>query len=123
MEYNPVGWFEIYVDDMDRARAFYQAVLGCQLQQLPNTDMEMWAFPMLEGVQGAAGALARMEGAPVGQNSTLVYFSCQDCAEEEARVESAGGSVERGKFQIGEYGFVSLVKDTEGNVIGLHSLQ
>jgi predicted enzyme related to lactoylglutathione lyase len=25
---NPVGWFEIYVDDMPRAKAFYETVFG-----------------------------------------------------------------------------------------------
>jgi hypothetical protein len=72
---------------------------------------------------GCGGALVKMEGYPSGGNSTLVYFSCEDCAVEEARVEGAGGRVERGKMSIGQYGFISLVYDTEGNMIGLHSLQ
>ncbi|MEC7468474.1 MAG: VOC family protein, partial [Pseudomonadota bacterium] len=47
----------------------------------------------------------------------------EDCATEASRVVEAGGVLEREKFAIGEYGFVSLAKDTEGNVIGLHSLK
>lgn len=35
MAMNPVGWFEIYVQDMQRARTFYEVVLGHQLQALP----------------------------------------------------------------------------------------
>jgi predicted enzyme related to lactoylglutathione lyase len=58
-----------------------------------------------------------------GKNSTLVYFSCDDCAVEEARVVDAGGKVERSKMSIGEYGFITLVTDSEGNSIGLHSQQ
>jgi predicted enzyme related to lactoylglutathione lyase len=56
-----------------------------------------------------------------GGLGTLVYFICTDCAVEESRVVGAGGSVERPKFSIGPYGFIALVKDTEGNLIGLHS--
>ena len=33
---NPVGWFEIYVADMARARAFYTAVFGRELTALPE---------------------------------------------------------------------------------------
>jgi predicted enzyme related to lactoylglutathione lyase len=52
-----------------------------------------------------------------------VYFHCQDCAVEEGRVTRAGGQVQRSKTTIGEYGYISLVFDTEGNMIGLHSMQ
>ena len=72
---------------------------------------------------GAGGALVKMNGVASGGNSTLVYFSCEDCAVEEARVEKFGGRIDRKKMAIGEYGFISLVLDTEGNMIGLHSMQ
>ena len=51
---NPVGWFEIYVQDMPRARAFYEAVLETSLSQLPTPDLEMWAFPMSTDAPGAS---------------------------------------------------------------------
>jgi predicted enzyme related to lactoylglutathione lyase len=121
---NPVGWFEIYVQDMPRAKAFYEAVLALTLEKLEAPDSsEMWAFPMQQDGTGAAGALVKMEGMPSGGNSTLVYFSCQDCAVEAGRVAGQGGKVVRDKFAIGPYGFIALVTDTEGNMIGLHSMQ
>lgn len=124
---NPVGWFEIYVQDLQRAKAFYEAVLGITLQRLntPNVenhpDMEMWAFPMAPGGAGASGALVRMSGVPSGGNSTLVYFQSADCATEAGRVAAAGGRLQREKMSIGEYGFIALAFDTEGNMFGLHS--
>jgi uncharacterized protein len=123
MANNPVGWFEIYVQDMARARAFYEAMLGLRLERLPGPDIEMWAFPMDMEAPGSAGALVRAEGCPSGGNSTLVYFRCDDCATEAGRVKSAGGDVVKDKFSIGEYGHIALVKDTEGNLVGLHSQQ
>ena len=124
---NPVGWFEIYVADMGRARAFYQAVLGVELARLENpvadSPVELWAFPMQSAGYGASGALVRMEGFEAGRNSVVVYFHCADCAVEAARVGAAGGEVVRPKFAIGQYGHIALVKDTEGNLIGLHSMQ
>jgi len=78
---------------------------------------------MQSDLWGAGGSLVRMEGFSAGRNSTLVYFSCDDCAIEQARAEKAGGQLQRGKFSIGQYGFIALVLDTEGNMIGLHSIK
>lgn len=122
---NPVGWFEVYVQDMARARKFYESVFQVKLERLGSPDIEMWAFPMEQDVWGAAGALVKMEGFPAGgtSNGVLVYFSCEDCAVEESRVPGAGGRIQRLKMSIGEYGFISLVFDTEGNMVGLHSMK
>ncbi len=119
---NPVPWFEIYVADMARARAFYETVFGVVLEQLPVEGMEYWSFPGDDSRYGAGGALAKMEGVAPGPGGSLVYFGCEDCAVEEARVEAAGGKVVRPKMSIGPYGFISLLTDSEGNMIGLHSM-
>lgn len=123
MNVNPVGWFEIYVQDMDRAKAFYQQVFGAELSKLDSVDVDMWTFPMQSERPGAAGALVRMPGFPSGGNSVLVYFNCDDCAVQAGKALSAGGKVEKEKFSIGQYGHIALVTDTEGNMIGLHSMQ
>ena len=123
MNINPVIWFEIYVQDMVRAKAFYGAVLQVKLERLNNPAIEMWSFAMAMDKVGAGGALVRMEGVPSGGNGTIVYFSCEDCAVEAARAAAHGGRVQRDKMSIGEYGFIALVVDTEGTMIGLHSLK
>ncbi|WP_414827886.1 VOC family protein [Alteromonas sp. H39] len=129
MDHNPIVWFEIYVDDITRAKSFYESVLQVTLTSLldPTEDKEssltMYAFPSDMEQHGASGALVCVDGFPAGSNSTIVYFSCEDCAVEESRVEKAGGRIQRSKMSIGEYGFISLIEDTEGNMVGLHSLQ
>lgn len=120
MQSNPAGWFEIYVQDMERARAFYEAVFQTRLHKL-NSELDMWAFPQSFAHYGAGGALVHMEGMPSGGNSTLVYFSCQDCAVEARRVVTAGGRLFKEKFSIGEYGAIAIAVDSEGNMFGLHS--
>ena len=123
---NSTVWFEIYVDDMDRASKFYERVLGVKLEPLPNPtgdEMEMRSFPGDMERYGANGALVRMEGVEAGGNSTLVYFGSKDCTTEESRVEKAGGKIFRPKMSIGEFGFISLFYDTEGNMAGLHSME
>ncbi len=123
MKENPIVWFEIYVQDMARARRFYETVFACSLQKLEDDEHEMLAFPMSMNATGAAGALVRMPGFDGGGNGVIVYFSCDDCAVEASRVNAAGGRLEREKFSIGEHGFIALAVDTEGNMIGLHSRQ
>lgn len=121
---NPVGWFEIYVQEMERAKAFYQAVFDVQLSLLESPPgLEMWAFPMQPDSYGAPGALVKLEGCGSGDNSVLVYFSCADCAVQAAKAVKAGGKIHKDKFSIGQYGHIALVVDTEGTMIGLHSMQ
>lgn len=122
---NPISWFEIYVDDMERAKTFYETVFEVELNSLgggPTGELDMRSFPQSFENYGASGALVRTPGFPAGNNSTLIYFACDDCAVEESRVEAAGGKIDRGKTSIGEYGFVTLAYDTEGNMFGLHSM-
>ena len=122
---NPVGWFEIYVRDMNKAKTFYEKTLGVTLSALPQSGGsldDMWAFPMTMGGNGAAGALARMDGAPVGPGGTIVYFVCEDCGQAAKRARDAGGKIVKDKFSIGDYGQIALVSDPDGNIIGFHSM-
>jgi predicted enzyme related to lactoylglutathione lyase len=120
---NPVGWFEIYVQDMKRARAFYEKTFGVALERLESPGIELWAFPMRPDNPGCAGALVKMEGKDSGAGGTLIYFSCADCAVEASRAVQHGGKIQKAKMSIGQYGFIALIFDTEGNMIGLHSMQ
>jgi uncharacterized protein len=126
MSQNPVGWFEIYVADMNRARAFYENCFALKLDKMdsPDKTMEMWTFPMTRDAAGAAGALIKMEGGPTGGGtSTIVYFVSDDCSVEAGRAAGAGGKVMKEKFPIGEWGFIALITDTENNVVGIHSMK
>jgi predicted enzyme related to lactoylglutathione lyase len=122
MANNPVNWFEIYVQDMNKAKEFYSGVLGTEFSPIEGPDGEMCAFPMDQDSAGASGALVKMPNVPSGGNSTLVYFSCTDCGVEASRVAAAGGKVVREKMSIGEYGFIALASDPDGNMFGLHSM-
>lgn len=120
---NPVGWFEIYVQDMQRAKAFYEATFEVTLDELPNAAVKMLAFPMKPELPGCTGALVQYEGKSSGDGGTLIYFTCADCSTEASRAAKNGGRVFKEKFSIGPYGFIALIHDTEGNMIGLHSRQ
>jgi uncharacterized protein len=124
-ERNPVGWFEIYVRDMPCAKQFYEKALGVTLTKLKQSGDsldDIWAFPMNRDGSGSTGALAIMDGAPVGAGGTIVYFVCDDCADTARRAKEAGGRIVKDKFSIGDYGNIALVSDPDGNIIGFHSM-
>ena len=126
MKQNPVVWFEIYVKDMARARAFYESVLAIRMERLKDPGpgiSEMWTFPMQQDAAGATGALVTMQNGPSGGNATLVYFACDDCAVEARRAPANGGKVMKDKFSIGQHGHIAIVTDPDGNAIGLHSMK
>lgn len=121
---NAIGWFDIYVTDLPRAVAFYEKVLQKKMESIgdPTGETQMMAFVTDMGTYGAGGALVKSQHGRPGVGGSLVYFSVENCANEEARVASAGGQVIRPKFSIGEFGWVSLCMDTEGNMFGLSSM-
>lgn len=127
MKPNPVIWFEIYVDDLGRAQKFYEKVFDFKMEPMADPSgqdtISMVSFPMNNTSPGAGGMLAKMEGFPAGGNSTIVYFSSEDCSIEEKRVVEAGGRIQKSKHSIGPYGFIALAIDTEKNMFGIHSMK
>ena len=123
---NPVNWFEIYVDDIERAKKFYAEVLQISFQDAETPHGKMAFFPFSEdcNAPNACGALYQMTHfVRAGGNSVLVYFQCDDCQVEQDRVEAAGGKVLFPKMDIGEHGFCACCEDSEGNSFGLHSMK
>src|SRR5690348_10148177 len=104
MAQNPVRWFEIYVQDMERAKRFYEAVFQVKVEKIQtpesmeHTGFEMWGFPSDKSGFGCSGSLVKMQGVCSGGGGTLVYFASEDCAVEEKRVVPAGGKIERAKM-------------------------
>jgi len=118
---NPVSWFDMYVSNLARAKKFYETVFNIQLVDFPAEWGKQAAFPSdYEGLN-ISGALVEKAERVANGNNTIVYFDSEDCTTEEARVEQAGGKIIASKMSIGEFGFVSLIMDTEGNTIGMHS--
>ena len=124
MEYNMVGWFEIPVMDMQRAKAFYEDVFEVAIEVHQMGALEMGWFPMADGKKGAAGSLVKQPDFyhPSATAGVVIYFTCADVAASLARVTRCGGTVLQPKKQIGDgYGYMGLFLDPEGNRIALHS--
>lgn len=119
---NPVGWFELPVNDMDRAMAFYKAVL--EVASFERHDMgplDMAFFPADMKAYGTGGSLVKGPSYVPSYDGTMVYFSTQDIEGTLERVTAQGGKVITAKMSIGEYGWVGHFEDSEGNRVALHT--
>lgn len=115
MSETALTWFEIAVADMERAKKFYETVLGKKM------IADGTIFPYTEG-EGIGGMLGDRPTAKPGAGGTTVYLRVEgSVSEAEARVESAGGKVLVPRFAIPEApGEIFMMRDTEGNVLGVH---
>lgn len=122
---NVVGWFELPVNDMDRAIKFYETVFDFELSRNTMGPLDMAWFPWVDNGQGAAGSLVHYpDFYQPTSNGSLIYFTAHsgDLSVELGRVEGAGGQVIQEKKLITEdVGFMGLFLDTEGNRVAMHS--
>lgn len=118
---NPVGWFDINVSNLDRAKKFYESVFNVQLTDLPLEWGKQALFPFNHEANNISGALVEKADMIPNGNNTVVYFETDDCIAEEQRIEQKGGKILQSKMSIGDFGFISIFIDSEGNTIGLHS--
>ena len=125
MNANMVGWFEIPVTDIQRAKKFYEKVfdIKVQVQDFEGTMMGWFPFPEDPEAKGSPGSLVQIEKYyKPSSNGTLVYFSSPEITFELGKIEEAGGVILQEKTLINkDIGFMALFLDSEGNRIALHS--
>lgn len=117
-----IGWFEISVSDMERAKTFYESVFNININVMDFGGILMGWFPNISEGKGVTGALIQHESYSPSQEAALVYFMSEDVQNELDRVEAAGGKIYQQKTKISdEQGFMGVFIDSEGNRIALHS--
>ncbi|MYC27076.1 MAG: VOC family protein [Nitrospira sp. SB0662_bin_26] len=119
---NPVNWFEIPVNDLERAKQFYETVFGLQLSLNEMGPMKMAWFPMTQGGPGATGTLIKSEGYVPSHAGTLVYFTVTDIEGALDKINATGGKMLMPKTSIGEHGHIAHFQDCEGNRVALHAM-
>lgn len=115
------NWFELPVNDMDRAKQFYASIFNIQMAD----NMEMGSslmsfFPFETDASGATGTLIKQESYIPSHEGTMVYFSVTEIDDILPKITNSGGKVLNEKMSIGEHGFVAHFEDSEGNRVALH---
>jgi len=120
---NAINWFEIPVADMDRAQRFYEVTLARALRRENFGGQDLAVFPYEDPHVGGCLQASSGDAAPAGAG-VRIYLDCMpsiDAALKRAR--TAGGEVVVGKTALPPgMGFFAHVRDSEGNVVGLHAL-
>ena len=117
-----VSWFEIPVNDMERAKQFYETVFKVEIKVQDFGGTLMGWFPDNNGVYGATGSLIKQASYIPSEEGTLVYFMSNDVKTELDRVIEAGGKIYQDKTKISEeHGCMGVFIDSEGNRVARHS--
>lgn len=119
---NAVIWFEIYVNDFERAKKFYQTILKQQIKEQEFPGMRMAFFDADWESGGIGGSIVKNPQVKPSPDGTVVYLNVDgDMDGVLSRIPSAGGSIMMPKTEIPPHGFIALFLDSEGNKVGLHS--
>lgn len=122
---NAINWFEIPVSDYERAKTFYQNILGVTITDfhMPEKNMKYGMFPYDMENGGVGGAIVQMtELKPSGDGSTVYLNGGEDLNQALNKVQGEGGQIVMPKTDIEENGFIAQFMDTEGNRVALHSM-
>ena len=104
----PLSSIEFPADDPARARRFWAALLGVELEARRAGEGEGW-----QTHSGAPAVGVHARGAGPGDSFSLPYFAVRDVAEALERVEALGGSV------VHPGSVWAICKDSEGSPFGL----
>jgi len=116
--HNRAVWFDIPVADLDRASAFYAAVLNVNIRRESFGDFSLCIF---EHHEGNGGCLVK-EKAEIGAGGVLIYLNVDGRIQDAVgKVVPHGGSVSKPIHSIGPHGFRAVILDSEGNRVALHS--
>lgn len=121
---NAINWFEIPVKNFDKAKTFYETILGATMQPMEAMGMKSAFFPADIENGSIGGCIIEGPGLEPTNKGSVVYLNGgEDLATVLSKVEQAGGKVLLPKTAIGSNGFMAHFADTEGNKVGLHSLK
>ncbi|NUM80320.1 VOC family protein [bacterium] len=123
MKKNAVNWFEIYVEDFERAKKFYETILDAPMMETEDVGgMKIGIFPFDKDHGGVGGSIVCSPTMKASPNGTVAYLNAEGNLDGIiARVEKSGGKIVMPRTGIPPNGFIALISDPEGNTVGLHS--
>jgi predicted enzyme related to lactoylglutathione lyase len=119
---NAINWFEIPVKNFDKAKAFYETIMGAEINVMPHPQLKYGMLPYDMKNGGIGGGIVQGDGYDPSNKGSLIYLNGgDDLSVPLSKVEGAGGKVLLPKTSLGPNGFMALFEDTEGNKVAFHS--
>jgi predicted enzyme related to lactoylglutathione lyase len=119
---NAINWFEIPVKNFDRAKTFYENILGAKIEVMPHPQLKYGMLPYDMSREGVGGGIVQGDGYDPSNKGSLLYLNGgEDLSVPLSKVEIAGGKVLLPKTSLGPNGFMAQFEDTEGNKLAFHS--
>ena len=120
---NAINWFEIPVKNFNKAKTFYETILGAEMQVMEMPGMKSAFFPA-DLQNGIGGCIMEGQGYEPSNKGSVIYLNGgDDLSVPLSKVEKAGGKIVMPKTAIGQNGFMAHFEDTEGNRVALHSMK
>lgn len=118
----PLTWFEIPATDLDRAVRFYETVLAVTLKRATMGPSQMAMFPYDKPAGG--GCVTAEPGLQPSAVGVAIFLNAAPSLNAAlSRVQAAGGEVVVPRTELPPgLGAFAKVRDTEGNLVGLHEL-
>ncbi len=121
-----ISWFEIPVSDFARAKSFYQTIFDFEMPEMDMGPIKMGILLHDQENGGVGGAICCGEGYKAAGNDGLKAYlnGGKDLNVVLNRVAGAGGALVMPKTEIAPgMGYMAFFTDSEGNVVGLHSME
>ncbi len=118
---NQIVWVDIPVAHLDRAIAFYSAVLG---GTVTKTGGDGFVFGLLPDADGSVSGCLYNPGTDNVPSRTgpLIYLNASGRIGAAVQAATAnGGQIVQDVHPIGPHGFRAILIDSEGNRIAVHS--
>jgi predicted enzyme related to lactoylglutathione lyase len=117
--------FEVHAAEPERAIRFYESVFGWRFNKMPGEGMAYWLISTGDDAQPGinGGLLPRMGPPPADGQAVNAHVCTLQVDDLDASMKAgvgAGGSVALPRMTIPGVGYVAYLKDTEGNIFGLH---
>jgi len=114
---NPFVHLELNTPDPEKAKAFYSKLFEWQLEEMPNTAVPEGSYTLVKVGQGTGGGI--MKQVPGGPSGWLAYVAVDDIHAATERAKSLSGAVMKEVTQVMDMGWLSIIRDPTGAVLGL----
>ena len=109
---HPICHFEIPVDELERAKKFYQDIFSWQI-----TDTGQGGYHLIQTGEGELGG--GMMKRVVPEQRPVLYALVESVDEYSKKIQQAGGTIVVPKMAVPTMGYFAQALDTEGNVFAI----